>query len=127
MKVQDQLRALLERHCATVRQNVDSIGRMLREVSAPGIRPAAAVGRAEALAHQLKGSSGSVGFPEVSSAAKALDDQLKLLCAIGDDTAILSQMAGVHSLYDELKRQASAITPQSSTLYDIDLSAIARR
>lgn len=123
MSIQEQLRALIARHCATIRHTVEAIGRSLEETADPWSSAGMAVARAEALAHQLKGSSGSVGFHGVSAAATALDDRLKVLCA-ADATVIASQMPRVRALYEALQEEASSLTPQSSTLYNVELPAL---
>jgi HPt (histidine-containing phosphotransfer) domain-containing protein len=125
MTVEDQLRALIERHCLTIRNGVVEIGRALAGRAQPGearrAGPADAVTRAEALAHQLKGGSGSIGFVEVSAAATALDDHLKALLA-GDDAEIGSQAERTRDLFARLQRAAAAMRPESSTLFRADLS-----
>lgn len=120
-KVRDQLRALIERHCVTLRGHVEIIGRNLAHMSESSTRKPEALAEAESLAHQLKGSSGSIGFPQVSAAATALDEHLKQLCAAGG-TVTAWEKDRLCSLYEELRNVTAAISPESSTLYALSVS-----
>jgi len=119
--LQEQLRALIERHCVTLREHVDAVGRNLRRSFGPPEGDLDALAEAESLAHQLKGSSGSIGFSQVSAAATTLDDHLKTLCALGGRMNE-AQRARLFELYDELRTIAEAISPEKSTLYHATLN-----
>jgi HPt (histidine-containing phosphotransfer) domain-containing protein len=119
--MEEQLRALIERHCVTIREYVDAIGQLLTRISEPSSSRPEALTEAESLAHQLKGSSGSIGFPDVSTAATALDNHLKYLCA-SDGTMTEEEQAKLLDLYGELRRISAGISPESSTLYGMTIS-----
>jgi HPt (histidine-containing phosphotransfer) domain-containing protein len=115
--VQDRLNILLEKHCETIKSTVTELGRMLADMSASiPSDPIAEAEAAEGLAHQLKGSSGTAGFHEVSRAATALDDHLKVLCR-GEPTAVAGGMGEAMSLFQTLERITQSTTPNSSRLY----------
>ena len=115
--MQDRLNILLEKHCETIKGSVTALGRLLADLSAgTSLDPIAEVETAEALAHQLKGSSGTAGFQDVSRAATALDDHLKLLCR-GEPAGVAGGMSEAMSLYQTLERITLATTPSSSRLY----------
>jgi HPt (histidine-containing phosphotransfer) domain-containing protein len=115
--MQDRLNILLEKHCETIKGSVTALGRLLADLSAgTSSDPIGEVEAAEALAHQLKGSSGTAGFQEVSRAATALDDHLKLLCR-GEPASVVSGMSEAMSLYQTLERITLNTTPSSSRLY----------
>jgi len=71
---------------------------------------------AEALAHQLKGSSGTAGFHEISRAATELDDHLKTLCQ-ADTEQLTAGIDEAMARFQRLRRAASEMTAASSSLY----------
>lgn len=124
--MEEQLQALIERHCVTIRKYVDTIGCHLSRIGEPDLPEAEALTEAENLAHQLKGSSGTIGFHEVSAAATALDDYLKLLC-VSNEAITEKMLAKLLDLYGDLKNIAEKISPESSTLYPTAVSLGALR
>jgi HPt (histidine-containing phosphotransfer) domain-containing protein len=115
--MQDRLNILLEKHCQTIKTNVHAVGRLLTEVAEGSTSdPLASVQAAEALAHQLKGSSGTAGFHELSTAATALDDCLKPLCST-DSSGVLAGIDEAMALYRPLEGIALETTPTKSALY----------
>ncbi len=78
MTIDEQLRALVLRHHANLHEQIATVTRLLETRDAQGnATPCAA--EAQGITHQLKGTAGSMGFPNVSVAAGALDDSLKIL------------------------------------------------
>lgn len=115
--MQDQLNRLIEKHCTSIKDTVSAIGRLLNQVAGNlAIDPLAAIHEAEALAHQLKGSSGTAGFREISHAATALDDHLKVLCR-GKAESITYGINEAIELFKGLDVVARDVTPSSSMLY----------
>lgn len=115
--MQDRLNILLEKHCETIKGSVTALGRLLADLSAgTSSDPIAEVEAAEALTHQLKGSSGTAGFQDVSRAATVLDDHLKVLCK-SEPAGVASGMGEAMTLYQTLERIARNTTPNSSRLY----------
>jgi hypothetical protein len=68
----------------------------------------------------MRGTSGSLGFSDISAAASALDNDLKLLAT--QDRVAQSQLQISKMLFARLRQIASQATPQKSTLYFADLS-----
>lgn len=121
--MQNQLRDLVRTHHANLLTQIDRLGQMLGNIAAPDAGCADAIAAAEGLAHQIKGASGSIGFADVSRAATILDDHLKSLVALaGEVTA--GQIQAAIALVDDLQRTARNTTPESSTLYNADLSRL---
>lgn len=115
--MQEQLNLLIEKHCASIKNSVSELGDLLNKVQdAASSAPLETVREAEALAHQLKGSTGTAGFREVSGAATALDDHLKVLCRTSPEN-ITQEMGEAMQLFGQLSAIVTAITPSSSTLY----------
>lgn len=114
--MREKLNLLLEKHCVTIKKNVEMLGEHLSRARQDGAASQEALREANALAHQLKGSSGTAGFHDICVAATALYDHLKAIS--GRDGAPLRQ--GVQQaieLYARLSRASKAASPQSSTLY----------
>jgi HPt (histidine-containing phosphotransfer) domain-containing protein len=119
--MQEQLRALVVRHHANLFEQIAVISRLLDEQDEHGVGPR--VEEAQGISHQLKGTAGSMGFPDVGTAACALDDSLKALKREGVTAARLRTSL---DLLDALRRVADATTPEMSTLYNADLSQLKR-
>ncbi|HKJ60844.1 MAG TPA: Hpt domain-containing protein [Hyphomicrobiales bacterium] len=113
--MQNELRVLIERHCTTIRQYTDLIGGYLEEGLCDFPASYRALIEAEKIAHQLKGSSGSIGFADVSAAATRLDEQLKILC--GEENHLSQhereKTAGLFQVLAEVSR---TLTPNQSSL-----------
>ncbi len=115
--MQKQLNAVIEKHCETIKTSVATLGKLLDEVAAGAATdPLNTIQDAEGLAHQLKGSSGTAGFRDISQTATALDDHLKILCRGSADVlpAGIGQAMTLYRLLDEVTQPA---TPHTSTLY----------
>jgi HPt (histidine-containing phosphotransfer) domain-containing protein len=123
--MQEQLRALVERHHANLAAQVAAAAGLLAELDENGAVPAARIIEAQGITHQLKGTAGSMGFAEVSAAAAALDESLKGLkkqpCPI-----LATQLEASLEKLAALKRIAEQTTPEMSTLYNADLTKLAR-
>lgn len=113
----DRLNSLLERHCETIKASVNRLGDMLAPVATgSSAAPLTDIQTAEALAHQLKGSSGTAGFHELSRAATELDDCLKTLCQ-ADTEQLTAGIDEAMARFQRLEKTASETTPASSSLY----------
>jgi len=121
--MQTQLRDLVRTHHVNLLTQIDRLSQMLAGIAAPDAGCADAIAAAEGLAHQIKGASGSIGFADVSRAATVLDDHLKSLVALGGDVTA-DQIEASIALVGELQRIATNTTPESSTLYNADLSRL---
>jgi HPt (histidine-containing phosphotransfer) domain-containing protein len=120
--MQEQLRALVVRHHANLLEQIAVISRLLDEQDEHG-DACPRVEEAQGISHQLKGTAGSMGFPDVGAAACALDDSLKALKRESDAAARLRTSL---DLLDTLRRVADATTPEMSTLYNADLAQLKR-
>jgi HPt (histidine-containing phosphotransfer) domain-containing protein len=114
--VREKLNLLLEKHCVTIKNNVELLGEHLNRAQQDGAAPQDALSDAGALAHQLKGSSGTAGFHDICVAATALNDHLNAIK--GRAGAPLRQgVIEAIELYESLSRASKAASPQSSALY----------
>jgi HPt (histidine-containing phosphotransfer) domain-containing protein len=119
--LQEQLRTLLRGHHGNLLTQIDRLGQMLSSLCAQSACDPASVVEAEGLAHQIKGAGGSIGFAEISGLATVLDDYLKDMVKLGAEVTP-GQMRPCLGLFEELQRTAAQTTPESSTLYNADLS-----
>lgn len=120
MTVQDQLRDLLKRHCTSLLDQIETLDQLISQNGDTSVQSSAPIAKAQNITHQMKGTSGSMGFLEVSSAASMLDDELKLLAK--QDRISQPQLQFSKDLLVRLRKIASQATPQKSTLYDADLA-----
>lgn len=114
--MREKLNLLLEKHCVTIKTNVELVGQHLHRAQQDHGASQEALKEANALAHQLKGSSGTAGFHDICAAVTVLYDHLNMLSKRAD--VPLDQ--GVHQaieLYQALSLASKAASPQSSTLY----------
>lgn len=114
LAVQEKLNQLLEKHCVTIKNNVELLGAYLKRAREDD-DPLQALNDAAALAHQLKGSSGTAGFHDICVAATALNGHLSELTAARRVPHPDLQRA--MELYDRLSGVSQAAHPQTSALY----------
>jgi HPt (histidine-containing phosphotransfer) domain-containing protein len=117
------LRALVIRHCASLGERVGALSAIVSGLSDAADREEQ-IAEARALAHQIVGASGSIGFDELSAMAATLENKLVDLQGPGEAAnATLLEDASV--LSGELERLAEATKPEHSRLYNADLESAA--
>jgi HPt (histidine-containing phosphotransfer) domain-containing protein len=124
MTVQQQLRDLLQRYCVRLSGQLEILDEVLSTGSSGGAA-LSAIAEAREMAHEMKGTAGSLGFPDISGAASALDDNLKLL--VNQECISPAQLQVSKTLFVQLRKIARQAIPQMSKLYDADLSSPAAR
>lgn len=117
--MQDKLRQLISRHCTWLHDTMPALKHNLSPLITEGQADCDAVRAAKVISHQIKGSSGSVGFKEISTAATNLDNHIsKLMQATSlaepDDRQLLE------NLCQELANIVATVTPETSALYNFD-------
>jgi HPt (histidine-containing phosphotransfer) domain-containing protein len=122
MTMQEQLRALVERHLVHLIEQLAAVTELL--TPAGDTLPVTNAAEAQAITHQLKGTAGSMGFPEIGAIASALDDSLKILKA-ADAPIPLADLQPALDQLASLQRISEATTPVMSKLYNADLSKLA--
>jgi HPt (histidine-containing phosphotransfer) domain-containing protein len=122
MTIQEQLRALVERHLVNLVEQLATVTELLTPKG--GALAVAHVVEAQAVMHQLKGTAGSMGFRDVGAAAGALDENLKTL-AKRTGPIPTAELQPAQELLGTLRRIAEGTTPAMSALYDADLSKLA--
>jgi HPt (histidine-containing phosphotransfer) domain-containing protein len=114
--VREKLNLLLEKHCVSIKGTAGLLGEHLKRARDNEAERRQAIEDATALAHQLKGSSGTAGFHDICVATTALYAHLTELSASGG----APPGPGVDQameLYEKLSGAARAAHPQTSTLY----------
>jgi HPt (histidine-containing phosphotransfer) domain-containing protein len=123
MTVQQQVRNLLERYCERLFDQIKILDEVLSNKSNIGA-PSSAITGAREITHEMRGTAGSLGFPDIAALGAALDDDLKRL--VEQDRISAAQLHVSKALFVELRRIASQANPQKSLLHDADLSILAR-
>ncbi len=114
--MREKLNLLLEKHCVTIKNNVEMLGEHLTRARQNGGAPQDALSDAGALAHQLKGSSGTAGFHDICVAVTALYDHLNAIRG-REEAQLREGVLQAIELYERLERASKAASPQSSALY----------
>jgi len=117
--MQDRLRQLINRHCTWLHETMPALRHNLTPLITQGQADCDAVRAAKVMSHQIKGSSGSVGFGEISAAATELDNhisklmQASALAASGDRQLL-------EDLCLKLANIVATVTPETSALYNFN-------
>lgn len=123
MTVQEQLRALVHKHHGNFIEQIACVGRLLADRNGEGLAPSTSIVEAQGITHQMKGTAGSMGFADLSSAAAELDASLKQLKAVDGPVSAAQMEAAVERL-TTLQSISAQTTPEMSTLYNADLSRL---
>lgn len=115
--MQEKLRALIKRHCVWLHDTMPALRHNLSPLISQGDANNDAVRAAKVISHQIKGSSGSVGFREISDAATLLDGHIGQLMQ-AEITASSQDRQHLDSLCTDLQNIVSLVTPETSALYN---------
>ncbi len=117
--MQNELRALVQRHCLTLAEELDTVRQCLTRLDDPRYADAEVLEDSIAHAHRIKGSSGSLGFADISTAAALLETHLKALAAL---PAVSRESREEISAYlHRLSHLVETATPQNSSLYNVTI------
>ena len=120
----EKIRSLLDKGTENLVAQVREVSRLLLERHSESAN-ITSIAAAQAITHQIKGTSGSIGFTQLAAAASALDDELKThLKHSGLSGGLRS---GYSALLVSLQSAAEQTTSERSTLYNVDLSTSAKR
>ncbi|WP_096172962.1 Hpt domain-containing protein [Cohaesibacter sp. ES.047] len=122
----EQLRALIKRHCTTLGQELAEIDLSLTRLHCAGDQCQHIAIEAADRAHKVKGSSGTIGFNEISQSAAKLERYLKEL---GNTAGPITQEQEIRieALFSDLKDLVEEASPEQSTLYDAQIPAFQNR
>ncbi|MFQ6552652.1 Hpt domain-containing protein [Aestuariibius insulae] len=102
-----QMLALVERHCSTLRKEFEVIEFGFDAAMTGGD----ALSRLRAATHKIKGSSGTLGFPEVAALAENYERALQNAELAGVDIPVL------RANHAALARVVAGVKPEQSTLH----------
>jgi chemotaxis protein histidine kinase CheA len=122
MSMQTEVRRLVLRHCATLREEVCQLSRAVTDWDASEGEAGASLEAALFGAHKIRGSSGSMGFGEVSDVAGRLETHLRSVAERGGGRDDGEREAARH-LVDDLFLRVSDLAPEQSTLFNRDWTA----
>ncbi|MFA5899614.1 MAG: response regulator [Hyphomicrobium sp.] len=120
-EVRAQLRDLLVRHCNALARQTEELGQLLERGLDPNCVSREPLLMARSITHQAKGTSGSVGFPDMCKAAAALDDLLKILATQAGRISP-SDVFAAKALLRQFNVSGEACKPELSTLYHANLA-----
>jgi HPt (histidine-containing phosphotransfer) domain-containing protein len=121
--MQDQLRALIAKHCSWLSAQVADIAACMDHLNSGTSGGGADVRPAIELIHQISGTSGSMGFRAISERAMELEEHLleiEKMNGLPDD----ARYARAHALFGALRDAANGVAPESSSLYNVDLARL---
>lgn len=116
--MQEKLRKLIDRHCTWLHDTMPALRHNLSPLLQEGDADNDAVRAAKVISHQIKGSSGSVGFLEISEAATKLDGHIGQLMQ-AEAAASPEDRQTLDALCDELQNIVAIVEPQTSSLYNL--------
>ncbi len=124
--MQDQLRALIDKHCDWLERQIALIADSLEALTEGKNNRREIINEAREQTHQITGTSGTMGFKQVSLAAQALENCLE---ATGQNSDGLDpqQFMQINTLFHTLSALAAEVSPEKSTLYNVDLSQITKQ
>ncbi|WP_319529892.1 Hpt domain-containing protein [uncultured Cohaesibacter sp.] len=122
----DQLRALITKHCATLGREMDEINLSLTKLQCAGDQCSLVAQEAAGKAHKVKGSSGTIGFKQISQSAADLELYLRQL---GEQPGPLTneQEKKIELLFGRLRILVEGATPEQSSLYDAQIPFFANK
>ena len=121
--MKEQLRALIARHCEALRADLVTFETALTTLADEPEPDTDRLAACIATAHRLKGTSGTVGFDAISTAARDLEMLLRSIesGALAFDGPAREMLS---ARFETLKALAIAAHPEQSRLYNIDFEAI---
>lgn len=111
-----QLRDVIERHCRSLRGNVQAMAAELNASWRGGPDRQEAMRVATDIAHRMAGAGGSIGFDAVSTAAGSLERELRPLIRRSEPLSEIERER-ILVLFDELERIIIGLSPEQSSLY----------
>ncbi|NVK33633.1 MAG: Hpt domain-containing protein [Rhodobacteraceae bacterium] len=124
--MKNQIQNLIIKHCSTIAREAEAIRLCLDCFDQDVTSATDMLENAIQHAHKIKGSSGSLGFPDISAAAACLERQFRIV-HLSEEEMGLSERIQIQAYYAILEQLVSNATPEASTLYDYKLPANAPR
>ena len=125
MPAGEQLQALLARHCESLTTEIPLIGAKFSQAVLTRGRYGELARETAEMVHKVNGSSGSLGFRELSSAARNFEEALNE-SAKSDNAPEESGIRELHHLFSQMQTIAEQTRLEDSPLFGIDLSQVGR-
>jgi HPt (histidine-containing phosphotransfer) domain-containing protein len=119
------LNPLIENYCNGLAESVPEIAGCLDRLRDGTGDAAAHYERALDLVHQINGMSGTMGYPQISDAARELEHYMRKAGA--EDGLEASSLHQMFKLFMSFETLAICATPEMSRLFNVDLAQFARR
>ena len=116
----NRLRALIARHCETLKHDLIEIGHDVKLITTLGTASSDQVQQAISRAHKLKGGSGTIGFHEVSETAAKLEVALKMVQQLSGPIPE-EVLREIKSQFSRLAALIRDIEPEQSIMYNVQL------
>ncbi|MDA7948185.1 MAG: Hpt domain-containing protein [Hyphomicrobiaceae bacterium] len=123
MSGNDQLRAILARHCASLPDEVETAAATFAEAVLRRDSYNALTCKVIEIVHKINGSSGSLGFGPLSTAARDFEDAL-IESRAAETEPDEKQIRSLYGLLEEMKVVAGRTVPEDSTLYQLDIAQL---
>ncbi len=118
--MQNELRALVVKHCQTLRKEAAAIAACIDLLEPEFCGDVEPISKAIDLAHRVKGSSGSIGFRDISECARGLEFALRALFVTPHATSA-EAVRDARSAWKRLKRRIDSVSPEDSSLFTATL------
>ena len=120
----EELRALVRRHCTTLAVEAEAVGACLARFTDPDQKESDICAEGIELTHKIKGSSGSIGFQNISEASKRLEHCFRSLSE-AEMPLSQTQKDEAVTFYGELEQLIRTISPEDSSLYNASIPTAA--
>lgn len=117
--IQQRLRALIDQHHKNLLREIESVRPVIQAIG--GTKPADchAVQQSIDITHKIAGSSGSMGFNEISEAAKKIETHLNSLAATDEDMPAADRDL-LRQYFCDLEALIATVSPKDSDLYSAE-------
>nr|WP_321462122.1 Hpt domain-containing protein [uncultured Cohaesibacter sp.] len=119
----DQLRSLVARHCESLKRDMAGLEKDIDAIGSEPELSAAQIECAIAKTHKVKGSSGTIGFQDVSESAAALEQALKGLLPLSAALPDEERLGQISDTFARLADLVASLKPEQSRLYDMQFPA----
>ena len=111
------LQALIHKHCDTLQREMSDVVAAFEAWEREPSNAQFSRDAARSAVHKIKGSSGTIGFSDISETAQKIETRLKL----SDPDDLLAMRDELLDEYSSLRTLIAQISPQQSSLYHVHL------
>ena len=115
----ERLRVIVEQHCRNLNAEIAAARPLFQEIDKLERPSSKLLQNAIAVSHKIAGSSGSLGFREISETAKQIEDRLEKASLAGEELPRCDRES-VWRRFGELEKQVEIMTFADSELLSCD-------